>query len=201
MALRPAPQVARSPHGGSRASAAAIAPSPPETSPADLILVGAVIGAIGVRGEIRVRSFTQEAASVGAYGPLYDAGGRLLLTPKRARLVKDSVALSGPELASREAAEALKGAGLHVPRSALPASLAAEEVYVADLVGQDVVHVDGRPLGIVTDVRNFGAGDLLEIETEGTRWLMPFTAQNAPRIESRTIHIDPPFGLVPGEGA
>lgn len=167
--------------------------------PADLVLMGAVIGVIGVRGEIRARSFTQEPMDLAAYGPLFDAAGNLLLTPKRARLVKDGVALVGPEITSREAAEGLKGSGLHVPRAALPPSQDADAIYVADLIGRLVLHVDGRRLGHIVDVRNFGAGDLIEIETEGVQWLMPFTVENVPIIEAGSIHIDPPFGLIPGD--
>lgn len=166
---------------------------------ADLVLIGAVIGAIGVRGEIRARSLTQVPMDLAAYGPLHDAAGKLLLTPKQARAVKDGVALKGPEITSREAAEALKGSGLYVPRAALPPSQDEDAFYVADLIGRSVVHIDGRQLGAIADVRNFGAGDLLEIETESVRWLMPFTAQNVPVIEAESIQIDPPFGLIPGD--
>lgn len=172
---------------------------PAPLHPSDFVLMGAVIGAIGVRGEIRARSFTQDPASLGAYGALFDAQGQKLLTPKKVRLVKDGLALSCPEITSREAAEALRGTGLFVPRAALPPSADGDEIYVAELIGHRIVHVDGRALGHVTDVRNFGAGDLLEIETEGVSWLMPFTRENAPRIEGAIIHVDPPFGLVPGE--
>ncbi len=176
-------------------------PTPPHQAapPADLVLVGAVIGAIGVRGELRARSFTQSPLSLADYGALFDANGALVLTPKRARAVKDGVALAGPEVTSREAAEALRGTGLHVPRAALPPSPDADEIYVADLIGRVVLHVDGRALGQIQDVRNFGAGDLLEIETDGVRWLMPFSAENVPQIEAGAIHIDPPFGLIPGD--
>lgn len=166
----------------------------------NLVLIGACRGAIGVRGEIRAISFAADPLSLGAYGPLYDADGRKLLSPVRVRLVKDGVAISGPEIASREAAQALKGTGLHVPRAVLPPSADADEIYVADLIGRAVRHVDGRALGHVVAVRNFGAGDLIEIETDGAIWLMPFTRENAPDITAGIIHIDPPFGLMPGDG-
>jgi 16S rRNA processing protein RimM len=173
-------------------------PAPVHAS--DLVLIGACMGAIGVRGEIRARSFTQDPASLGAYGALFDARGQKLLTPQNVRPVKNGMALSGPEITSREAAEALRGIGLHVPRAALAPSPDEDEIYVADLIGHVIVHVDGRNLGRVIDVCNFGAGDLIEIETDGVSWLMPFTRENAPRIVAGVIHIDPPFGLVPGDG-
>lgn len=171
-------------------------PNPPR---GDLILLGAALGAFGVRGEVRVKPFTAEPAGVAAYGLLYSQDGRPLLTPKRVRLLKDAVALTAPEITSREAAEALKGEGLYAPRSALPEAPAEDEIYIADLIGRPVAHVDGRALGHVANVLNFGAGDLLEIETEGRRWLLPFTRENVPQLGPYGLVIDPPFGLLPGE--
>lgn len=163
-----------------------------------LILLGACLGAFGVRGELRVKAFTADPEGLAAYGPLYAADGRLVLTPKRVRTLKDGqAALGGPEVRDRDAAEALKGVGLHVPRSALPACAAEDEVYIADLIGAVVMHVDGRPFGHVRDVVNFGAGDLLQIETHGRRWLLPFTKSNVPWLQAGQLRIDPPAGLLP----
>lgn len=167
-----------------------------------LILLGACVGAIGVRGEVRVKTFTASPEGVAAYGPLFAADGRLILTPKRVRLLKDGqVALSAPEVRDRDAAEALRGVALHVPRSALPEEPDEDEVYVADLIGAEVRHLDGRPLGQVRNVFDFGAGDLLEIETDGRVWLLPFTRENVPGLARGVLTVDPPPGLQPEDTA
>jgi 16S rRNA processing protein RimM len=151
----------------------------------DLVLIGAVLGAFGVKGELRIRAFTEDPASVAAYGPLYDQGGRVVATPKRVRPIKDGVALSVHEPLNREAAEALRGTGLHVPRSALPEA-DPDEFYHVDLIGCSVEALDGTPLGLVKAVRNFGAGDLLEIQPpqeKSPSWYLPFTKAAAPFVD------------------
>ena len=118
------------------------------TAPSELVLVGAVTGAFGVRGEVRVRAFTADPESLGSYGPLLHADGRVALTPKRLRALSDAVAITAPEVKTREEAEALKGVGLHVSRSILPEP-DQEEYYHVDLIGCVVEAVDGTPLGTV----------------------------------------------------
>ncbi len=167
--------------------------------PADLVLVGAIIGAFGLKGDVRVRPFTADPQSIAHYGPLYDAHGRKVLTPQRVRLLKQEVALWGPECPDRTAAERLKGVGLHVPRVRLP-ELAEDEFYHVDLLGLDVQHADGRFLGRVRQVVNYGAGDLLEIDaaTGGEPWLCPLAAGMAEvDLEAGRVIVDPPDGLMP----
>jgi 16S rRNA processing protein RimM len=167
--------------------------------PADLVLVGAVIGAFGLKGDVRVRAFTADPQSIADYGALYDADGRKILTPQRVRLLKAEVALWGPECPDRTAAERLKGVGLHVPRARLP-ELAEDEFYHVDLLGLEVRHADGRLLGRVRQVVNYGAGDLLEIDgaTGGEPWLCPLAAGMADvDLEAGRVTVDPPDGLMP----
>ncbi len=167
-----------------------------------LILVGAITGAFGVRGEVRVKTFTAAPEDVAAYGPLLNAHGGVVVTPKRAKLMKDVVALGGPEIKDRDAAEALRGTQLFVPRDKLPRPT-DDEFYHVDLIGLRAEAVDGADLGRVSGVENYGAGDLLQITPpEGAAygvWLLPFTKENAPVLdfEKRRVVIDPPLGLGP----
>lgn len=151
--------------------------------PEPLILVGAIAGAFGVRGEVRVRSFTAAPEGVVSYGPLYDAAGKLVLTPKRWRPIKDGLAVTAPEVADREAAEALRNTPLHVPRSLLPPA-AEDEFYHVDLIGCRVEALDGAPLGEVLAVHNFGAGDVLELrDAAGAQRFLDFSRANVPVVD------------------
>ena len=104
------------------------------SSPAsDLVLLGICGGAHGIRGEVRVRSFTAEPEEIGAYGPLRDANGRVF-TVQSARQQKNVVVVRFREVADRNAAERLNGVELFVPREALPEE-GEDEFYLSDLVG------------------------------------------------------------------
>lgn len=164
------------------------------TTDADLVLVGAVVGAFGVHGDVRVRTFTASPEGVAGYGPLLNKAGQVVLTPKRMRALPEGLALSAPEVASREAAQALKGTGLYVPRSALPPT-EDDEFYHVDLIGCAVEGLDGTALGTVKAVQDFGAGDLLEVRgPDGKDWYLPFTKAAAPlvNVAARRIVADPP---------
>lgn len=153
------------------------------SSPERLIVVGQIAGAFGVRGEVRVRSFTDDPEACFAYGPLLDEAGRVVLTPVRHRPLNDLFGVTAKETRQREEWEAMRGTLLHAPRAALPAAEEGE-FYVSDLVGARVRHVDGRDLGVVKSVQNFGAGELLEIKPEtGGTYLLPFTEDNFPDID------------------
>ena len=165
---------------------------------AEKVCVAAIAGAYGVRGEVRLKSFTAEPAAVGGYSPLTDEGGRsydLALGPP----VKGgfSARLSG--VSSKEAADALRGTRLYVPRERLPA-LPDDEFYHADLIGLEVVDTGGAPLGRVRAVLDHGAGDLLEIAPPGRSRtiLLPFTRATVPTVDltAGRIVADPPEGLI-----
>jgi 16S rRNA processing protein RimM len=157
-----------------------------------------VTGAFGVRGEVRVKTFTVAPENICAYGPLLDERGAPVLTPKSCRVMKDGVALTTKEKLTREDAEKLRGTALYVPRAALPAA-EDDEYYAADLIGCRVETLEGAPLGEVKAVQDFGAGDLLEIALNGKTWHLPFTNDNAPKIDlgNRVIVANPPEGLLP----
>lgn len=158
------------------------------------MLVGAIAGAFGVRGEVRVRSFTAQPEAVFGYGPLLATDGRVALTPKRWRPIQDGFAVSAPEIVSREAAEALRNTALHVPRGVLPEP-EEDEFYHVDLIGCRVEALDGTPLGEVVAVPNFGAGDLLAVRPAGggKEVYLPFTKAATPLVDltGRRIVADP----------
>ena len=148
-----------------------------------LILVGRVAGAFGVRGELRITAYTDEPAALLRYGDLLRADGSPALTLTSGRPQKGALIACAKEVASREAAEALRGLVLYVPRDALPAT-GDDEFYRTDLIGLVAVAPDGTPVGRVKDVQNFGAGDLLEIEPpEGPTWFLPFTDEAVPEVD------------------
>ena len=160
-----------------------------------LILVGKVAGAFGVKGELRVTAYTGDPVALLAYGPLRRADGAVALTIETGRGVKGAVIVRAREVATREAAQALRGLGLHVPRSALPAP-AEDEYYITDLVGLTAVSPAGETLGTVKSAADFGAGDLLEITPAGggPSWWTPFTRAVVPHVllEEGKIVVDRP---------
>lgn len=151
--------------------------------PETLVLIGAIVGAFGVRGEVKVRAFTAEPTDVTAYGPLYDKTGKLVLTPQSWRTITEAIAVTAPEVKTRESAEALRNTALYVPRALLP-ELDEDEYYHIDLIGCRVEALDGAPLGAVKAVQDFGAGELLEvISPDGKTWFLPFTKDAAPIVD------------------
>lgn len=139
---------------------------PPQTR----ICVGAILGAHGVRGEVRIKCFTGRPEDVAAFGPVETEDGARRFTLKVTRSIKEGVAAALSGVADRDAAEALKGTRLYVPRSALPVLPAdEEEYYLADLIGLAVRWIDGpQAQGKVIAAHNFGAGDLIEVEPAAT---------------------------------
>lgn len=148
------------------------------------ICLAAVVGAHGVRGLVRLKPFTEEPESVAAYGPLTDESGRRSFVLRLKGRVKDLLLAEIEGVADREAAQALRGTRLCVPRSALPPPEDSEAFYHADLIGLAAEDADGRPLGRVVAVQDFGAGDLLELEApDGRRFHLPFTRQVVPTVD------------------
>ena len=163
----------------------------------DLILLGVIGAAHGIKGEVRIKAFTGDPLGIADYGPLVDDKGRRFEITE-ARAAKEVVVARLKGVASREAAEALNGVQLFVTRDKLRASEDEDEFLQADLIGCNVVGPDGVVLGSVTAVANYGAGDLLDIATpDGRSILMPFTKAFAPRIDiaARRIEAEPPEGL------
>jgi 16S rRNA processing protein RimM len=147
------------------------------------ILLGRVAGAHGIRGEVLIRSFTKRPEDIAAYGPLDDGGGRTFRIERVRSTPKGAVArIAG--IGDRNAAETLKGAQLYVDRDRLPAPDEGE-FYHADLIGLAAVDAEGRPLGEIVGVHNYGAGDLLELRLAGSgkTELVAFTEAVVPEVD------------------
>jgi len=162
-------------------------------SMSERVRVGRITAAHGVRGDVKIRCFTEAPEDVGAYGPLRDARGRTIklasVRPAKGPFVVARIA----DVADRNAAEALVGCELFVPRDQLPPP-AEDEWYYADLIGLAAVDSQGQTLGSVVAVHDFGAGDLIEIApASGKPFMVPFTAACVPDINvaDRTITIIP----------
>lgn len=153
------------------------------TSSEKWVCVAAIAGAFGVKGEVKLRSFTAVPADCASYGPLYDEKGVLVLTPQSHRLVKKAIAVSAPEVKTREEAEALKSTKLFILRSALP-DPDEDEFYFTDLIGLEVKSTAGQRMGKVIAVHEFGAGDMLEIKPkEEASFYHPFTKIAVPKVD------------------
>lgn len=163
----------------------------------NLILLGIVGAPHGVRGEVRIKTFTGDPLAIAGYGPLADGRGRSFEITD-IRPAKEVVVARLKGVTTREAAEALNGTELFVARDKLSADADEDEFLQADLLGCSVIGPDGAVLGTVTAVENYGAGDLLDIETpDGRSVLMPFTKAFTPRIDiaAKRIEAEPPLGL------
>ena len=162
------------------------------------VCVGVVAGAHGVRGAVRIKSFTAKPEDVAAYGPLEDESGKQRFSLRLVGTAKGVLIgwLSG--ISDRDRAEASRGLRLYLPRAALPPT-EDEEFYHADLIGLEAMLSDGTPLGQVKAVHDFGAGDTLEIERpERPPAMVPFTKQVVPVVDLDTgrLVVDPPPGLL-----
>jgi len=151
--------------------------------PADLVRLGTIVGPHGVRGAVRVKCFTEDPMDIDAYGPLCDAGARRHLELRVLGPAKAGVLAKVAGVTDRDAAEALRGFDLHVPRAALPPVEDPEEFYHADLVGLAVEQADGTMLGRIVAVQDFGAGPLLEVRGDAGELLLPFTREVVPVID------------------
>ena len=165
-------------------------------APDRLALVGRFGAPQGVRGEIRVQSFTGDPRAIGGYGPLTDAARAKAFVFERLRPLKDDMlVVKATGVETREAASALTGIALFARRDQLPEP-SADEFYYDDLVGLVAAARDGRALGRVAAVWNHGAGDILEIAPEGggEAYLLPFTRVVVPEIDfaAGRIVVEPP---------
>jgi 16S rRNA processing protein RimM len=150
---------------------------------AERLLVGEIGAAQGLKGEVRLRSYTGNPAAIGSYGPFENENGAHIELDEVRATPKGIVAcIKG--VTTRQDAEALKDAKLYVPRARLPAQ-GEDEWYHADLIGLQVVDREGKRLGTVSAVLNFGAGDIIEVAPEGSgeSLLVPFTEAAVPEID------------------
>ncbi|MDQ7076658.1 MAG: ribosome maturation factor RimM [Robiginitomaculum sp.] len=149
------------------------------------ILVAAIAGAFGVRGEVRLKSFTENPAACLDYAPFVDKDGKPILHIKAARKIKGGLAVFADEVSTREEAEAKKSTKLYALREKF-AELNEDDFYQSDLLGLRVEDQNGAPLGRIKAVVNYGASDLLEIiDTPGVdgSWNLPFTRAHVPLVD------------------
>jgi 16S rRNA processing protein RimM len=148
----------------------------------------------GVRGEVKLWSYTADPQSVRAYGPLETEDGAVRFEIETLRAAKDHLVVRLKGVDDRDAAARLTNTKLFVARDRLPATAAADEFYHADLIGLAVVDTDGNALGSVGAIHNFGAGDLLEVRpTQGASTvLLPFTEAAVPVVDiaARKVVVD-----------
>jgi 16S rRNA processing protein RimM len=159
------------------------------------VLVAQIGAAHGLRGEVRLWSFTEDPMAVKDFS-LQSEDGRQTFKIEALRPGKNFLVARFAGVSDRNAAEALRNRKLYVARDQLPEP-DADEFYHADLIGLAAVATDGRPLGTVSAVHNFGAGDVIEIKPErGTSVMLPFTAAVVPAIEiaAGRLIVDPPEG-------
>lgn len=150
------------------------------------ICIGAFAGAYGVKGEAKVKPFTETEDGVARYGPVESEDEERRFTLKFVRSLKPGLALvSAPEIRSREDAAALAGTRLYVNRDRLPPP-DDDEFYIEDLVGLEAEDEVGASLGRVIAAYNFGAGDVIELSgVAGVRAsaMIPFTHETAPKVD------------------
>lgn len=148
------------------------------------ICVGQIGAAHGVRGQVRLRSFTADPQAVANYGPFETEGGQVVAI-EALRPVKDHFVATLAGIRDRDAAARLVNAKLFVPRDRLPDITEADEFYHADLIGLSAVNPAGEKFGTVIGVHNFGAGDLIEIRLDASDKtdLIAFNEINVPKVD------------------
>jgi len=190
-----------------RPSPAARSSDPPPSStgrPAagPRVCVGQIAGAHGVRGLVRVKSFTGEPEALTAYGPLTDESGRREVRLELLSRQKGHWLARIDGVGDRDAAEALRNTRLYVDRAALPPT-EEDEFYHADLIGLPAQRPDGSPLGTVRAIHDFGAGDMIELTgPDGRPLTVPFTREAVPVVDPAggRLIVEPPEELDAGPG-
>lgn len=148
------------------------------------ILLGHIVGAHGIRGEVLVKCYTAEPRAIADYGTLSDESGTRSFTLRVMHISNKGTVVRIAGIADRNAAEKLKGVGLYAARDRLP-DAGDETFYHVDLIGLAAVDASGKTLGTVISVQNFGAGDLIEIEFAGTdrTEFIPFQSATVPKVD------------------
>ncbi len=148
-----------------------------------IICVARIGAAHGVRGEVKLWTFTEDPFAVKEYGPLMTRDGARQFEVTHVREARDHLVATLKGIATREDAERLNGLELYIAREKLPET-DEDEYYHADLIGLAAVNAANEPLGRVTAIHNFGAGDIIEIApTHGATMLLPFTNAVVPTVD------------------
>ena len=162
----------------------------------DRVLLGEIGAAQGLKGEVRLRSYTQDPEAIARYGALEDEQGRAIEI-ERVRVTPKALIARIKGVTTREGAETLTHTKLYIDRARLP-EREEDEWYHSYLIGLAAVRQDGEPIGTVVAVHNFGAGDLIEIQpaTGGATVLVPFTRDTVPEVDVEGGRLT----LAPSEG-
>ena len=169
------------------------------------VLLGVVAAPHGVRGLVRIRSFTEDPMAIASYGELSDEAGKTRYRVEALSTVKGAVLARIEGVADRTAAEAIRGLRLYVERERMPAT-GEREWYEADLIGLAAVGRDGRDWGKVVAFHDFGGGLAMEVsggEAAPSSVMLPFNDEAVPEVdvERGRVLVDPPLGVLPGGNA
>lgn len=163
------------------------------------VCVGAISGAYGVRGEVRLKSFTSIPEDIADYAPLESENGQYRFDVTVLSSIKNGLSVRLTGIETKEEADALRGTRLFAPRDRFP-SLPDDEYYYADLIGLEVFDTGGTKLGHVKAMHDHGAGDLLELDGPDLKnsVLLPFTRLVVPTVDitAGRIVVDPPEGTI-----
>jgi len=166
---------------------------------ADRICVARIGAAHGIRGEVKLWSFTEDPAAVANYGPLETQDGKQRFQIESLRPAKDHFVARISGISDRDAAERLRNLELFVSRERLPKIEEEDTYYHADLVGLDAVTPDGVQIGTVHALHNFGAGDIIEIMPlgSGEPLMVPFNSATVPKIDfdAKQVVLVPPIEI------
>lgn len=165
------------------------------SSSSSKVCIGQFAGSHGVRGLVKLRSFTDDPAAIAGYGPLSDEHGQRRFRVTLNGQVKELWLARVEGISTREQAQALAGVRLYVDRSALPEPEDEDEFYHADLIGLPAETADGARFGVVKAIYDFGAGDMLEIQRpDGKLELLPFSRACVPVVDVKggRVVVEPP---------
>jgi len=162
-------------------------------SQSDRLLLGVIAGPRGIKGEMKVKSFTEVPEDIVAYGVLENKTGDTKFKVSLVGSSKNLPVIRIKGVVDRNQAEALKGQELYVSRDKLPETEGDDEFYCRDLIGLDVIYEDGTRYGEILQLHEFGAGDILEIKPEGkgakSSILVPFTKEMVPTVDLAARHV------------
>lgn len=166
----------------------------------DRIILGHIATVHGIRGEVVIKSYTQDPGDIAAYGPLSDDKGERRFVIESVRVTPKGVVARIKGVTDRNSAEALRGIALTVAREALPEA-SGDEFYHADLIGMTAVDPEGQVIGKVLAIHNFGAGDLMELQLTGVKQteLVPFTDPVVPTIDIKAKRLTVIMPVLVGE--
>ena len=159
------------------------------TNDVEKLCLGVITGAHGIRGAVKVKSFTEDPAQLTSYGALSDEAGKEVFNLSIIGQAKGQLIAKIAEVKDRNKAETLKGTELFIARDKLPEA-DDDEFYHADLVGLKALEEDGEEYGVVKALFNFGAGDILEIHRyDGKSVMLPFSMDVVPTIDIDAGHL------------